>query len=82
MKINEITNLQDQDVEEAKPSKSYCKNTPKNKMSASWQASCKSRGLVTRDGNKSHKIGNKRVTVGGKKIKGADYGGPLPDDYS
>jgi hypothetical protein len=42
-------------------------------------ASCKSQGLRTRDGNKSHKLGSKRVRVGGKKIKGKTHGGPLPD---
>tara|TARA_A100001015_G_scaffold59146_1_gene65207 strand:+ start:1562 stop:1714 length:153 start_codon:yes stop_codon:yes gene_type:complete len=48
-------------------------------MSASWLASCKNRGLVSRDGDKSHKLpGGKRITVGGKKIKGAPSG-PLPD---
>jgi hypothetical protein len=48
-------------------------------MSASWAASCKSMGLMARDGKKSHKIGNKRKTVGGRRIKGKKYGGPLPD---
>jgi hypothetical protein len=24
-------------------------------------------------------VGKKRITVGGKKIKGKKYGGPLPD---
>lgn len=79
MKINEITDNIDQDVEEAKPSKEYCRNTPKDKMSASWKASCKSQGIITRDGKKSHKIGNKRVKVGGRKIKGKAHGGPLKD---
>ena len=63
MKMNEITDV---DALEASPSRSYCK----------------SRALVTRDGKKSHKLGPKkgsRVTVGGKKIKGAAHGGPLPD---
>lgn len=71
MRIKEIT--------EGKPSSSYCRNTPKGKMSASAKASCKSRGLVTRDGKKSHKIGDKRTKVGGRRIKGKKYGGPLPD---
>jgi hypothetical protein len=48
-------------------------------MGASALASCKSRGLISRDGKKSHKIGKKRKTVGGRRIKGAKYGGPLPD---
>jgi hypothetical protein len=75
MKIREIT----QNLDEAEPSKSYCKNTPNDEMSASWLASCKSRGLVARTGGKSHKIGKRRVKVGGKKIKGKEHGGPLPD---
>ena len=70
MKVHEIV--------EDKPSKNYCKNTPKQKMSASWLASCKNRGLVSREGNKTHKIGDKRIKVGGRKIKGAPDG-PLPD---
>ena len=52
---------------------------PDKSLGASQLASCKSQGLRTRDGNKSHKVGNKRITVGGKKIKGKKYGGPLPD---
>jgi hypothetical protein len=75
MKVYEITEKR----APSRPSKSYCKNTPKHKMSASWLASCKNRGLVSRDGDKSHKLpGGKRITVGGKKIKGAPSG-PLPD---
>lgn len=79
MKMNEITDI---DLLDASPTRSYCTTTPKDQMSASWAASCKSRALVTRDGKKSHKLGPKkssRVTVGGKKIKGAAHGGPLPD---
>lgn len=66
-------------VVERKPTKAYCKNTPKSKMGVSDLASCKSRGLVARDGDKSHKIGKKRIKVGNRKLKGARYGGPLPD---
>lgn len=76
MKIQEVT---EGNKQSSKPSKSYCKNTPKGKMGVSALASCKNRGLVARDGKKSHKIGNKRVKVGGKKIKGKSSGGPLPD---
>ena len=43
-------------VVERKPTKAYCKNTPKSKMGVSDLASCKSRGLVARDGKKSHKL--------------------------
>lgn len=57
-----------------------CKSSkPNSELPASWLASCKSKGLRSRSGNKSHKIGKKRTTVGGKRIKGAKYGGPLPD---
>ena len=71
MRIKEIT--------EGKPSPSYCRNTPKDKMGVSAKASCKSRGLISRDGKKSHKIGKKRKTVGGRRIKGKKYGGRHPD---
>jgi len=50
-------------------------------MGVSDLASCKSRGHVTRDGSKSHKLGpqsSSRTKVGGKKIRGEKYGGPLP----
>ena len=59
---------------------SVCKSSkPNSELPASWLASCRSKGLRPRSGNKSHKIGKKRTTVGGKRIKGAKYGGPLPD---
>lgn len=48
-------------------------------LGASNLASCKSQGLRARDGKKSHLVGKTRKTVGGKKIKGKKYGGPLPD---
>jgi len=50
-----------------------------SELGASNLASCKSQGLRARDGNKSHLVGKTRKTVGGKKIKGKRYGGPLPD---
>ena len=76
-----ITDL-DESVElEWQASKKLCRSTkPNSKLGASNLASCKSQGLRTRSGRKSHKISKKtRVTVGGKKIKGKKYGGPLPD---
>jgi hypothetical protein len=76
-----ITDL-DESVElEWQASKKLCRSTkPNSKLGASNLASCKSQGLRTRSGRKSHKISkNSRVTVGGKKIKGKKYGGPLPD---
>jgi hypothetical protein len=62
------------------PAKVCRSSRPNSELPASWLASCKSQGLRTRSGNKSHKIKQKgRVKVGGKKIKGKQYGGPLPD---
>ena len=63
--------------------RSLCKSSkPNSALGASALASCKSQGLRRREGNKSHKLGPKtssRVKVGGHKIKGKKYGGPLPD---
>lgn len=75
MKIREIT----EGLEE-KASRALCVSTKSDaELGASNLASCKSQGLRARDGKKSHKVGNKRVTVGGKKIRGKKYGGKLPD---
>jgi hypothetical protein len=52
-----------------------------SELGASMLASCKSRKLRARSGKKSHKLGKSpksRTTVGGKKIAGEKYGGPLP----
>ncbi len=75
MKLSELLSV----VDEAKPTKSYCSKTPKSKMSASWKSSCISQGEVAHDSGKSQKIGGKRIDLKGKKIKGKDHGGPLPD---
>ena len=65
---------------EAKASKDLCtSNIPDKRLGASNLASCKSQGYRARDGEKSHKIGSKRIKMGGKKIKGKKYGGPIPD---
>lgn len=70
-------------AEHGKASVKLCKSsTPDEDLGASQLASCKSQGLRARDGNKSHKLGKSpksRVKVGGHKIKGQKYGGPLPD---
>jgi len=77
MKISEIDS---QVVDEAKASAKLCKSSRSNdSLGASALASCKSQGYRRREGKKSHKIGDNRKTVGGKKIKGKKYGGPLPD---
>jgi hypothetical protein len=79
MRLDELfTN--EEDIEEWKASRELCKSPRSNSsLGASALASCKSQGFRRREGKKSHKIGKKRVTVGGKKIKGKKYGGPLPD---
>ena len=65
---------------EWKATAKLCKSsTPDSKLGASALSSCKSQGYRARDGKKSHKVGNKRIKVGGRKIKGKKYGGPLPD---
>lgn len=71
-------------AEHGKASRSLCTSSkPDDELGASQLASCKSQGLRARDGEKSHLIGHRgskvRITVGGKKIKGKKYGGPLPD---
>lgn len=67
-------------IDEAKASAKLCKSSRSNaSLGASALASCKSQGYRRREGKKSHKIGQGRKTVGGKKIKGKKYGGPLPD---
>jgi hypothetical protein len=80
MRILEIVNESDSVILDEKSSRKLCKSsTPNSKLGASNLASCKSQGWRTRSGNKSHKIGKTRKKVGGKKIKGKKYGGPLPD---
>lgn len=74
----------DQDLaERGKASVKLCTSSkPDKDLGASQLASCKSQGLRARDGDKSHKLGKtkkSRVKVGGKRIKGAKYGGPLKD---
>lgn len=70
-------------LDEAKASAKLCKSSRSNaSLGASALASCKSQGYRRREGNKSHKLGKSpksRVKVGGKKLKGKKYGGPLPD---
>lgn len=84
MKIKEILETIDIDLDEhGKASRKLCLSTkPNSELGASQLASCKSQGLRRREGKKSHKLGKtkkSRISVGGKKIKGKQYGGPLPD---
>lgn len=82
-KKNEAIDRMAAELEEAKAPRALCKSsTPDEDLGASQLSSCKSQGLRARDGNKSHKLGKSsksRVKVGGKRIKGNKYGGPLPD---
>lgn len=66
-------------AQEVKATKSLCRSRKSNsELGASQLASCKSQGLRSREGDKSFKIGRKRVKVKNKIIKGKGYGGPLP----
>ena len=79
MRVDELY-TREEDLADWQASRSLCKSSkPNSAIGASALASCKSQGMRTRSGKKSHKIGKKRVTVGGKKIKGKSHGGPLPD---
>jgi hypothetical protein len=79
MKIIEIIESIDTELDEKASRKLCASQKSDSELGASNLASCKSQGLRARDGKKSHKIGKSRKTVGGKKIKGKRYGGPLPD---
>jgi hypothetical protein len=79
MRLDEIFTNED-DIEEWKASKELCKSPRSGaSLGASALASCKSQGYRRREGGKTHKIGDKRIKVSGRKLKGAAYGGPLPD---
>lgn len=70
-------------AEDHRASRKLCLSSkPDSELGASNLASCKSQGLRARDGKKSHKLGkspSSRIKVGGHRIKGKAYGGPLPD---
>jgi hypothetical protein len=79
MRLDELFTNED-DIEEWKASKELCKSPRSDKsLGASALASCKSQGFRRREGNKSHKIGDRRVKMGGRKIRGKKYGGQIPD---
>ena len=69
--------------ERGRASRTLCKSSkPDSELGASALSSCKSQGYRARDGDKSHKLGktkDSRIKVGGHRIKGKKYGGPLPD---
>jgi hypothetical protein len=82
MRVDEVF-TSEEDLEDWQASRSLCTSSkPNSAIGASALASCKSQGYRRREGSKSHKLGatkGSRVKVGGKKIKGKTYGGPLPD---
>ena len=79
MKVEDILESE-ADIEEWKASKELCKSAKSNSaIGASALASCKSQGYRSREGKKSHKLGKRRAKMGGAKIKGKKYGGPIPD---
>jgi hypothetical protein len=70
----------DMTIDEEPASRALCTSgKPDSALGASQLSSCKSQGYRSREGGKSHKVGQERVKVRGKKIKGKKYGGPLPD---
>jgi len=80
MQVKELLQL-DTDIEEWAATSSLCKGSkPDSAIGASALASCKAQGLRARQTGKSQKMGGKkgnRVSLGGKKIKSKDYGGPV-----
>lgn len=83
MKIIDLLEKNEQELADWQATRSLCKSSkPNSAIGASALASCKSQGFRSREGNKSHKVGkgkDSRQKMGGKKIKGKKYGGPLPD---
>ena len=70
----------DLSLDEEPASRDLCTSgKPDSALGASQLASCKSQGYRSREGGKSHKVGSERIKMRGKKIKGQQYGGPLPD---
>lgn len=77
MRLDEVLTHED-DIEEWKASKALCKSKrSNNSLGASALSSCKSQGYRSREGGKIVRIGKDRVNLGGKKLKGKQYGGPV-----
>jgi hypothetical protein len=68
------------DIDETGPaSHALCTSSkPNSELGASQLNSCKAQGLRARTGKIAYKIGKKNTKMAGKKIKGKNYGGPLP----
>ncbi len=66
-------------LESGKASRKLCKSTkPDSELGASQLSSCISQGFRARDTEKKFTINRKRQKIKGKKVKGGNYGGPLP----
>jgi hypothetical protein len=73
MKIREIIQ------ESGAASRKLCTSTkPDSQLGASQLSSCISQGYRARETEKKFTINRKRQKVKGKKVKGGNYGGPLP----
>lgn len=73
-------NLPDEEVDEEGPaSRKLCTSArADHELGISQLNSCKAQGLRARQGKQAYRIGKKKVKVKGKKIRGPDYGGPIP----
>ena len=79
MKVEDILESE-ADIEEWKASKELCKSAKSNSaIGASALSSCRSQGLRARSSStkKSQKVGKKRISLAGKKLKSTKYGGPI-----
>ncbi len=79
MRVDEVL-TREADIEEWKASAELCRSARSDaSLGASALSSCRSQGLRRRDSKVKHTIGKKRQKISGRKIKGKQYGGPLPD---
>ena len=81
MRVDELL-VSESDLLEWQASRSLCKSSkPNSALGASALASCKSQGYRRRSHKRKFRVSpnEPRQSVKGRKIKGAEYGGPLPD---
>lgn len=79
MRVDDLLET-DADIEEWKASKALCKSSKSDSaIGASALSSCRSQGLRARSSStkKSQKVGKKRISLAGKKLKSTKYGGPI-----
>ena len=80
MKVFELYTL-DSDIEEWEATASLCKSSkPDSAIGASALSSCTAHGFRARQTGKTQKMGGKkgnRVSLGGKKLKAKEKGGPV-----